>query len=46
MPNMKTDMNHNLLTQKIEKRTRMEYSDKKIKLIAKDIEYLRNNIIE
>ena len=43
MPNMKTDMSHNLLTQTIEKSKNMEYSVKKVKLVAIFIEYLRND---
>ena len=46
MPNMKTDMNHNLLTQTIEKRKCMEYSEQTVKLIAIVIEHLRNNKME
>ena len=45
MPNMKTDMNHNLLTQTIEKRKCMEYSEQTVKLVARVIEDLRNNAI-
>ena len=37
MPNMKTDMNHNLLTQLIEKSKRMEYYEQAVKLIVRVI---------
>ena len=46
MPNMKTDMNNYLLSQKIEKIKRMEYSDQTVKLIAIVIEDLRKNTTE
>ena len=46
MTNMKTEMNHNLLTQTIEKRKCMEYSEQTVKLIAIVIEHLRNNKME
>ena len=35
MPNMITEMNHNLLTQTIENSKRMEYSEQIVKLIAR-----------
>ena len=40
---MKTDMNHNLLAQKIENTKRMEYYEQMVKFIARVIEDLRNN---
>ena len=43
MLNMKTEMNHNLLTQTIEEIKRMEYSEKKVKVLTRVIEDLRNN---
>ena len=43
---MKTDMNGNLLAQRIEKSKRMEYCDKIVKLVAIFIEGLRNNKME
>ena len=43
---MKTDMNHDLLTPKIEKRKHMEYSDQTVKLIAVVIEYFIINTME
>ena len=46
MPNMKTEMNYNLLTQTIEKSNLMEYYKQKVKLITRVIEYLRNNTTE
>ena len=46
MPNMKTNINHNLLTQKIEKRNNMQYYEQTVRLIAILIEYLRNNTTE
>ena len=41
--NMKTQVNHSLLAKIIEKNKRMEYSKKEVKLIARVIEYSRNN---
>ena len=41
MPNMKIDMNHNLLTQTIEKSNSMVYYEKTVKLIARVIEDLK-----
>ena len=46
IPSMKTEMNHNLLTQKIENIKHMEYSEKTVKLIARVIEDFRNNTME
>ena len=46
MPNMTTEINHNLLTHKIEKIKHMEYSENILKLIAGVIEDLINNTIE
>ena len=46
MPNIKTDMNYNLLTQKTENIKRMGYYEKTLKLIAKFIYYLINNTME
>ena len=46
MTSMKIDMNHNLLTQTIEKSNCMEYYEQTVKLIAIFIEYLRNNTAE
>ena len=46
MTNMKTEMNHNLLTQTIEKINNMEYSAQTVKFIARVLEDLRNDTIE
>ena len=46
IPNMKTEMNHNLLAQTIEKVKRMEYYEQTVKLIATIIEDLINNTME
>ena len=46
MPNVKTEINHNLSTQTTEKSQRMEYSEKTVKFIARVIEDLRNNTTE
>ena len=43
MPSMKTEINHNLLTQKIESSKSIEYSNQIVKFICRVIEYLRNN---
>ena len=43
MLNMKTEMNHNLLTQTIEEIKRMEYFEKTVKFLTRVIEDLRNN---
>ena len=43
MPNMKTDINHNVLTQTSENSNQMEYYEQTVKLIARVIEDLRNN---
>ena len=43
MTSMKTEMNHNLLTHKLEKRKRMKYSEQTVKLISRIIEDLINN---
>ena len=45
MLNMKTEMSHNLLTQNIEKSKCMEIFEQTVKLVARVIEYLRNNIM-
>ena len=46
MPSMKTDMNHNLLMQKIDDSKWMEYYEQIVKLIARAIEDLIKNTIE
>ena len=46
MPNIKTEINHNVLTQIIENSMCMEYSEQKVKLIDRFIEKLRNNTME
>ena len=46
MPNMKTEMNHNLLTKTIGKSKHMEYSEKTVKIIARFIEDSINNTME
>ena len=46
MPNMKTEMNHNLLTQKIKKSRIMEYSEHTVKFIPIVIEDLRKNTMQ
>ena len=46
MPNMKINMNNILLTQTIKNSTRMEYSDKTVKLIPRVIGDLINNTME
>ena len=43
---MKTEMNHNLLTRKIQNIKCMKYSDQSLKFIARVIEDLRNNTME
>ena len=40
IPNMKTDTNHNLLTQTIEKSNHMEYYEQIVEFISIDIEDL------
>ena len=37
MPSMKTEMNYNLLTQRIERRNHMEYYDQTVKFISRVI---------
>ena len=46
MPNMKTEMNENLLTQKIEKRNLMLYSDQTVEFIYRVNGDLRKNTTE
>ena len=46
MPNMKTDIHHNLLTQKIENSKHMEYYEQTTKLVARAIEDSRKNNTE
>ena len=46
MPDMKTDINHNLLTHTILNINHVEYSEQTVKFISRVIEYLINNTIE
>ena len=46
MTNMKTGMNHNLLTQMFENIRRMEYYEQTVKFMARFIEDLRKNTTE
>ena len=46
MPNMKTEINHNLLTQTIKNINHTDYSEKTVQLITRFIEDLRNNTTE
>ena len=46
MPNMKNEMNHNLLTQTIDKINHMDYYDQMVKFIATVIGNLRKNTTE
>ena len=46
MPNMKTDINHNVLTQTSENSNQMEYYEQTEEMIVIVIEYLTNNKME
>ena len=45
-PNIKTEMNHNLLTQEIENSKRMWYSDQIVRLISRVIKDFKNNTMK